>query len=46
MQSKGYRASTYVSDDSIWVFYCKPDAGNCKYYMWLRRAEYHHVPVD
>jgi len=38
MQKKGFLASSYVGEDSVWVFYCKSDVGYCRYYMWLRRG--------
>ena len=36
-RSRGYSSGVYKQDHTIWVFFCKPQAGSCKYTMWLVR---------
>jgi hypothetical protein len=46
MKSNGYLPSMFTEDSAVWVFFCGPEAGHCKYVMWLEREANNSLKSD
>ena len=37
-RADGFHAGVFADEESIWVFFCKPEDGRCDDTMWLQRG--------